>query len=200
MVDQLKFLGCGPYSFQVEEGECLGISGKSGVGKTQLLRAISDLIPSTGQVVLMGQPKDEYPPTRWRELVTMLPADSVWWFDDVGAHFVGEKERFFAGTMCEALDFTSSVFSWQVSRLSSGERQRLAIVRSLQKRPLVLLLDEPTSALDPENVSRVEKVLLSLKREQNLTLIWVSHDPLQLKRVCDRVLCMTQDRLSKSCF
>ncbi len=196
VVDQLEFLGCGPYSFHLAEGECLGISGESGVGKTQLLRALSDLIPSIGQISFKAKFKDQYPAIEWRKTVSMLPTDSVWWFEDVAAHFVGKAERLMAESMWEELGFTRSVLDWQVSRLSTGEKQRLAILRSLQKRPQVLLLDEPTSALDPENVKRVEKLFSSLVKEQKMTLVWVSHDQSQLSRVCDRVLLMTKDRVS----
>ncbi|MFV0435944.1 MAG: ATP-binding cassette domain-containing protein [Desulfopila sp.] len=83
----LAFLDHGPYSLDVARGECIGLSGRSGIGKTQLLRAIADLIPHSGTVRLDGVSAEEMEPPSWRCQVGMVPADSVWWHDLVGSHF-----------------------------------------------------------------------------------------------------------------
>lgn len=195
-VDGLRFLGCGPFSFELNKGECLGIYGDSGIGKTQMLRALSDLIPSEGTISFLGRLKDDYSAVDWRSQVSMLPTDSVWWYEDVSSHFNSIPEKAFLEETCSKVGFNIEIINWQVSRLSTGEKQRLAILRSLQKQPTILLLDEPTSALDGENVKRVETLLLSLTRENDISLIWVSHDEAQLQRVCNRILFMKQDGLS----
>jgi ABC-type iron transport system FetAB ATPase subunit len=81
--------------------------------------------------------------------------------------------------------------------LSTGEKQRLAILRSLEKKPAILLLDEPTSALDADNVKRVEELFYNQKIEKNISLMWVSHDEDQLKRVCDRIFIMKKDGMTR---
>jgi len=80
------------------------------------------------------------------------------------------------------------VLGWEVARCSTGERQRLALLRLLQNRPQVLLLDEPTASLDAENVSRVELLIERLRKTDGLVVLWVSHDALQVERVATRHL------------
>lgn len=72
---------------------------------------------------------------------------------------------------------------WEVSRLSSGERQRLSLARLLAGYPKVLLLDEPTANLDKANTNRVEELILTYLREQGASALWVSHDPEQRHRM-----------------
>ena len=75
---------------------------------------------------------------------------------------------------------------WTVSRLSTGERQRLALLRLLGNQPEALLLDEPTASLDVANVGQVENMINEYRRENDVPVLWVTHDPNQAKRVADR--------------
>ena len=84
---------------------------------------------------------------------------------------------------------------WQVSRLSSGERQRLGLARLLALQPRVLLLDEPTANLDAANTRRVEACLDDYRRGHQAAVLWVSHDPDQRGRVASRELLLEQNRL-----
>lgn len=117
----------------------------------------------------------------WRRMIGILPAESRWWNDDVGSHF---------GDACKSwlsmLSLEDDTMSWSVSRLSSGERQRLALVRLLCNRPKALLLDEPTASLDPDGVRRTEEVIRSYRTETGSPVLWVSHDPEQIARVSTR--------------
>jgi len=189
-VDELCFLSIGPYSFSLDQGECLGLSGPSGVGKTQLFRALSDLIPSSGNITFKGKNKDSVSAVEWRSQITMLPTDSVWWYDDVSSHFSSPKEKVFLDYMCLKVGLPQEICDWEVSRLSTGEKQRLSLIRTLQIKPAILLVDEPTSALDAANTELVETLLLDLCKSKKLSLIWVSHDAAQLERVSDRILFM----------
>lgn len=79
----------------------------------------------------------------------------------------------------------------QISRLSSGEKQRLALARALMNQPRVLLLDEPTASLDPVATAAVEQLVADYRRDTNATVLWVSHDAQQAGRVGDRHLQLT---------
>jgi len=95
----------------------------------------------------------------------------------------------------EALGFGPEVMGWSVSRLSTGERQRLAALRLLENRPGALLLDEPSANLDPENIDRVERFLHTYRTGRRIAVIWVSHDREQIKRVSARRFLLTRTGL-----
>lgn len=187
-VTDLCFKGRGPYSFRVEGGECMGLQGASGAGKSLLLRAVADLDPRTGSLSLGGIDADAIPAPHWRRMIGLLPAESGWWLDLVGDHFLDFS--CVDEAMLADLGFDRSVKDWQVSRLSSGERQRMALVRLLHNQPTCLLLDEPTASLDQHSVAKVERLLCDYALNNQAPMIWVSHDPGQLERVCNRRMTM----------
>lgn len=173
----------GPIDLEVGPGECVGLAGPSGSGKSLLLRAIADLDPHNGLVRLGSVTAPSVPAPKWRCQVGLLPAESAWWAERVGDHF----PRGMDSAWREALGLPPEVPEWSVARLSTGERQRLALLRLLSNRPAALLLDEPTASLDAENTRAVEKLIADYRREHGAPVIWVSHDPEQTSRVADRV-------------
>jgi len=194
-VEKLRFLANGPYTFDLKEGECVGLSGKSGIGKTQLLRAVTDIIPYSGQLFLDGTPCTAFPAPIWRSRVTMVPAESFWWFDTVGDHFPSTDESRSLKEKIAAVGFAEDVFDWRISRLSTGEKQRLALIRGLCNTPSVLLLDEPCSSLDAYHTTLTETFIDHYIQQNNASVLWVSHDSEQLRRVAGRELCLEKDRL-----
>jgi ABC-type iron transport system FetAB ATPase subunit len=176
-----------PVSFTLEAGETLCLSGPSGIGKTVLLRAIADLDPNQGEVILDGIPRESCSAEDWRRKVMLIPSESFWWAERVGDHFKKTDNH-----ALQLLEFTDSVLGWEVARLSSGERQRLAVLRALSYQPEVLLLDEPTANLDEENVQRVEQLLRNYQDKHAVAFLWVSHSQAQRSRVADRELRFTK--------
>ncbi len=190
-VDSLRFLDRGPVDIVVEPSECVSIMGASGSGKTLLLRALADLDPHEGRVCLDDTSCAEVPAPKWRCQVGMLPAESAWWADTLAPHFPQDL----SAVMLEPFGFEADALTWTIQRLSTGERQRLAIARLLVRGPKVLLLDEPTASLDPDNVDRMETLLTRYRMEHNAPVLWVSHDPEQASRVATRHFELRDGRL-----
>lgn len=180
-VEQLVSHSLGPVSFSLDEGECMGLSGPSGSGKTLLLRAIADLDPHAGEVSLDGVACRSMRGHLWRRRVGMLPAESQWWWPTVGEHFTRIDAEMHA-----LLGFERAVLHWPITRLSSGERQRLALLRLLAQQPQVLLLDEPSANLDNNNVRQVETLIADYCGRHNACVVWVSHDLEQIARLGGR--------------
>lgn len=175
-----QMLSLKPLNMKVND-EIICLSGPSGAGKSLLLRAIADLIVHKGEAYLDEKKCSKTHPVLWRKWVGYLPAESAWWMDKVGDHFAEKENQFL-----EILNLPGDCFSWDVSRCSTGEKQRLAIARLLALKPKVLLLDEPTASLDPDSVSAVESLIKNYANEFHVPVIWVSHDTLQIKRLKQR--------------
>ena len=180
----------GPVSFDIAAGECVALMGASGAGKSLLLRAIVDLDPSTGSVRVGDRLRSDMMASEWRKLVALVPAESGWWTDRVGDHFPSKSD---AIAPIEALGLANSL-EWEVSRLSTGERQRLAIARALCRKPEALLLDEPAASLDEQATRRVED-LIGEYCKTGMALLLVTHDRQQAERMAKRVLRMSDGRI-----
>jgi ABC-type iron transport system FetAB ATPase subunit len=177
---RLRAAGVDAAELEVGEGRCVALHGPSGGGKSRLLRAIADLDPSTGEIWIDDEARSSMPAPAWRRRVMLVPAESHWWRDRVGEH----AEHWCEPTLA-ALGFEPDVLDWTVQRLSSGERQRLALARALAADPDCLLLDEPTANLDRDNRLRVESVVQAWRETGKACALWVSHDPEQRTRVAD---------------
>ncbi|HUI16351.1 MAG TPA: ABC transporter ATP-binding protein [Alphaproteobacteria bacterium] len=170
--------------FALADGECVVVSGPSGAGKSLLLRAIADLDPNESEILLDAERREALPAPLWRRRVTYVAAESGWWADAVGAHFA---HRDAAAALAQSLGLPAACLDWPVSRLSTGERQRLALVRALVQKPRALLLDEPTSGLD-QNAAEAVETLLKAALAHDTAILMVSHDPAQAARLARRQL------------
>ncbi|MES9853974.1 MAG: ATP-binding cassette domain-containing protein [Candidatus Thiodiazotropha sp. L084R] len=177
-LEQFKSPLLEPIDLQLSAGECVTINGPSGSGKTRLLRALADLEPSQGKVWLNKDEKGAISGPQWRLKVGLLLAESGWWHERVGDHFSKPEPELF-----DRLEIPQEAVDWEISRLSSGERQRLSLIRLLSNRPQVLLLDEPTANLDQANTDKVEALIQYWRQQHEVAVLWVSHDPQQRQRV-----------------
>lgn len=167
----LRGRGVGPIDLVVEPGTATAILGPSGAGKSLLLRLIADLDQGEGEVRLGALRRDAVPAPEWRRRVGLVPAEPGWWAADVAAHFPADWDT----SATAALGLPAGIMARAVATLSTGERQRLALLRALSRRPDALLLDEPTAALDPASIAAVE-ALLREALAAGLVLLVVTHD------------------------
>ena len=173
--------------FVLQDGECVALQGPSGVGKSLLLRAIADLDPNEGTVELDGMLRENVPAPLWRKQVTYVASEPGWWADTVQGHFAAWDP---AVALVERLGLPPSCGTWGIQRLSTGEKQRLGLVRALMLRSRVLLLDEPTSALDTRSTATVESIIAE-RVSTGTSVIWSTHDSTQARRVGSRLFIMT---------
>lgn len=179
---------------RVDDGECVSLSGPSGSGKSLLLRAIADLDEANGEVWLGELPRSGFTAPEWRRSVMYFAAESHWWAEHVRDHAPSWQSEHL-----EMLGFTSDVLNWEIQRLSSGERQRLALARGLAYTPAVLLLDEPTANLDQANTAHVEQLVDHWRAAHGGCVLWVSHDPAQRERIATRHFTINAGTLNESC-
>jgi ABC-type iron transport system FetAB ATPase subunit len=192
-VEALHSALAGPFSFSLEAGECLAISGPSGSGKSLLLRMICELDPCSGTAALDGVPRASISAPAWRARVVYQPAEAAWWAPTAAAHFKPEQMAR-VQTLLPQLHLSPALLGSEIQRLSTGERQRMALVRSLACAPRVLLLDEPTAALDPEATAAVEQ-LLRAELAAGLALVLVTHSEAQAQMLGRRRMRMQDRRL-----
>ena len=181
VITNLRGAFIGPLDLTVETGTCAAITGPSGAGKSLFLRMVADLDCNEGSVRLGDVSRDRLPAPDWRRRAIHVAAEAAWWADRVDAHF-SAAERAVAAPLADRLRLPPDAFDRAVRTLSTGERQRLSLVRALSRRPDCLLLDEPTSALDPLAVEAVE-ALLRDEMARGLILVLVSHDEAQARRL-----------------
>jgi ABC-type iron transport system FetAB ATPase subunit len=190
-IRNMQFLEWSGIELELEAGEAVSLLGESGSGKSLLLRAIADLICNDGTLELDGRERASFSPQEWRRAVGYLPAEIFWWEASVGAHF----EHLPTEIELKRLRLSLESLDWAPSRLSMGERQRLGILRMLDRKPSVLLLDEPTANLDDEMSSVVESLILEYLESIDAAALWVTHSKAQAARVGKRTYLMRNKAL-----
>lgn len=194
-------------SFTVQAGEVVGLVGESGCGKSTLGRVIAGLHPpSDGQVLLEGQPiqlragqrpvvqmifQDPFaslnPRMRVGEAIAQAPL----------AHGLierGESEAYVA-RMLQQVGLAPEMARRYPHQFSGGQRARIGIARALAVQPRFLVCDEAVAALDVSIQAQVINLLMDLRRELGLTLLFISHDLGVIRHVCDRVVVMYLGRV-----
>jgi len=190
-------------NLDVPAGDLLVVIGPSGSGKSSLLRCVNRLNDiDAGAIRLDGQSIYDLPVTELRRQVGMMFQKTAPFEGSVadniafGARLQGKSlSRDEVLALMKQASLEAELADKAAADLSGGQEQRLAIARALALNPSLLLLDEPTSSLDPIATSRVEDSLMKLRRQTNLTMIWVSHSIEQARRIGSRVLLLDEGRV-----
>lgn len=182
-------------SVNVEKEDFISIVGPSGSGKSTFLKLCSCLIsPTEGNIIYKDKSYMEYDPIKWRKYIAYcfqtpyLFGQTV--MDNLKFPYSIRNSKFDL-TRAEELfvefKFSRDYLTREVKNLSGGEKQRIALIRTLLFEPDILLLDEVTSALDVDNTLIVENVIQSLN-ESGVTILWVTHNPKQSKKYANKLL------------
>jgi tungstate transport system ATP-binding protein len=191
-------------ALDIQSGQTVALVGPSGSGKSTLLRLLNFLeYPTRGSIAFQGQnfTNGVDMPLDLRRRVTtvfqrpMLLDRSVWDNVAFGLGLRGRKNE--SDSIQAALGAVGldRLANQRARTLSGGEAQRVALARAMVLKPDVLLLDEPTANLDPYNVGLIEGIVRRLNQEQNTTLMLVTHNVFQARRLASRVIFMLDGKI-----
>ncbi|MEY2772062.1 MAG: Glutamine transport ATP-binding protein GlnQ [Pseudomonadota bacterium] len=181
---------------QLQAGERVAIVGPNGAGKSTLLRVMMGLLPHQGQVWRA--------PDRTQAMLFQRPhllhlssranvALGLWLDRPLRQSWAQACAR---AQTALAMTGVADLAAQRATRLSGGQQQRVALARALAREPDMLLLDEPTANLDRHSRHDFERLMLDLQARQDMTLVWVTHQLGQARRLATRVICLDGGRLA----
>lgn len=193
-------------SFSVRKGECLGIVGESGCGKSTMVRMITNLTTvDEGQIVFdeiditNAKGKNLKSIYRKMQMVFQMPIDSFNPRLTLGESIIesminiGTSRKDARNKMLELLEICGLKTEYEKRyphEVSGGECQRAAIARAMAINPRLIILDEATSALDVTVQAQIVDLLMKLKNEMGVSYIFICHDIALVQKICDRVIVM----------
>lgn len=188
-------------SGKVEKGEIVTIIGPSGSGKSTILSLCNLLLTSDeGEVRIQGKDVRDWEIQELRRrvgiafqgapMLTGTVLDNLSLPLRLRGKTLGNPKKYM-----EYVGLTEEILSRQAKELSGGQRQRVSLARTLVNDPSILLLDEVTSALDSLSAHEVEELILRINREQQTTILWVTHDQSQAERVGDQTWLVVDGRV-----
>ncbi|MFY9493058.1 MAG: ABC transporter ATP-binding protein [Minisyncoccia bacterium] len=189
-------------SFGVEAGTITGLLGPNGAGKTTTIQMILDLVtPSSGEIKILGldmrhHREEILNQVNFSSPYVTLPGNlKVWENLATFARLYGIKN--IKAKIDELADFFGirEFLSKMTSTLSTGQLTRLNLTKALLNDPKLLLLDEPTASLDPDMADRTRQLLKKIQKEKGLTILYTSHNMMEVEEICDRVIFIQKGKL-----
>ncbi|MDD3368783.1 MAG: ABC transporter ATP-binding protein [Lachnospiraceae bacterium] len=205
--DNYQLIAVKQVSFEIAKGKCLALVGESGSGKSTIARMITGIVPvSEGNIFFMGQDVTHLGYEPWRQLrrsIQLVFQDPMDAFSPrmkigtflcepyVNYKICSKKEaKLHAVKLLEKVELKASYMEKYPHELSGGELQRVVIARALAVHPKLLICDEITSALDATTQKEIIDLLLQLRKDEQLALLFISHDLALVQRIADHILVM----------
>jgi D-methionine transport system ATP-binding protein len=192
----------------IQRGEIFGIIGRSGAGKSSLIRTINRLEqPSSGRVLIDQTDIGDFNEDQLVELrrrigmifqhFNLMSAKTVWQNVELPLKVAGVPKEQRQRKVTELLELVGLQDKHKAypAQLSGGQKQRVGIARALVHDPAILLCDEATSALDPETTQSILGLLREINQRLGLTVILITHEMAVIRDICDRVVVLEQGRV-----
>ncbi|WP_249679056.1 methionine ABC transporter ATP-binding protein [Pseudomonas abieticivorans] len=192
----------------VQRGEVFGIIGRSGAGKSSLIRTINRLEqPSSGRVLIDQVDIGEFDEDRLVDLrrrigmifqhFNLMSAKTVWQNVELPLKVAGVPQGERHRKVNELLELVGLKDKHHVypAQLSGGQKQRVGIARALVHDPSILLCDEATSALDPETTASILGLLRDINQRLGLTIVLITHEMAVIREICDRVVVLERGKV-----
>jgi putative ABC transport system ATP-binding protein len=181
-------------NLDIKKGEIISLVGPSGSGKSTLLRCLNRLIElDEGSIIFDKKDFKLFQPAEIRRSLILVQQESVMFEGSVidnigfGPRLIGNNDIKHLIKCMKDAGLSDDFANKNAEKLSGGEKKRVALARALALKPSVLLLDEPTAGVDPKNMSKVENTIVNFSKNLGLTVVWVTHDVSQAKRVSNRI-------------
>lgn len=182
-------------SFEIPKGKIVGLLGKNGAGKTTTIRMLLGVTtPTSGNIYYFGKDFESHREYSLQHINyissynTLLGRTTVWENLQIYAHIYNVKNHFDKInellTYFEVIDIRNKIYE----DLSSGQKTRVNLVKSLLNDPELILMDEPTAALDPDIADKTLSLIENWKKEKNLSILYTSHNMQEVTRICDEVM------------
>lgn len=196
-------------SIVVEEGEFLTVIGRSGCGKTTMLRMINGLQkPDSGKVYAAGEDVGEADLIRLRRKIGyviqnkglfphMTVEKNIIYVPVISGQKDKRQNRKLAEELIGLVGLEREMLDRYPEELSGGQQQRVGIARALASRPKLLLMDEPFGALDEITKRAMQNELLALQKKLGMTVVFITHDIRESMKLGDRVLVMEQGKIAQ---
>ena len=197
-------------SFSIAKGELITVIGSSGCGKTTMLKLINGLLtPDSGKICINGENIAETNQIELRrrigyviQNIGLFPHLSV----EKNIEFIPHLLKYdkknaarIARRLIETVGLSADLLSRYPNELSGGQKQRVGVARALAASPEILLMDEPFGALDEITRTKLHKELLKIRRELDLTIVFITHDLKEASKLGDRIFVMDKGTLVSVC-
>lgn len=197
-----RFFQLHDVSLDLDAGQIMGFVGPNGAGKTTTLRILMGLVRAdAGEVEVLGRPipRDEAESKREVGFVSdhmkLFQHATIGWHMRFVASIYPGWDASYAAQLLERFNLHTEQ---KVNDLSSGEHVKAALLLVLARRPRLLILDEPTSGLDPVARQEVLAELMEVVSDENRTVLFSSHNTLDVERICDSITFIDRGRIVES--
>lgn len=195
----------------IPQGHIFGIIGKSGAGKSSLIRSLNGLEqPSSGQILIHQQDLTQLKHAELIQLrqkigmifqhFNLMSAKTVWENVALPLKIAGVAKVEIASRVDHVLALVglSEKAEHYPAQLSGGQKQRVGIARALVHQPEILLCDEATSALDPESTATILALLKKINQELGITIVLITHEMQVIRDICDEVVVIDHGEIVES--